>query len=79
MKQTIVRISFQLHVRGLTPALKHFGPPNQDKTQTHLPAALGFSSMSGVNGNVVIQLENTQPPPSLINHTAFKQPLVNEI
>ena len=54
-KQTIVRISSELHVSGLTPALKRLRPSNQDKIQMHLTAALGISSMSGVNGNVVIQ------------------------
>lgn len=48
-------ISFQLHVHGLTPALKHLRPSNQDKIQMHLLTALGFFSMSDVNGNVVIQ------------------------
>lgn len=41
-KQTIVRISFQLHVCGWTPAPKLLRPSNQDKIQMHLLAALGF-------------------------------------
>lgn len=36
--------------------------------------------MSGVNGNVVLQLLETRSlPPSLIIHATLKKPLVNEI
>lgn len=37
-----MNISSQLHVHGLTPALKHLKPSNQDNIQMHLLAALGF-------------------------------------
>lgn len=74
--------------RAPTPALELpffflllFGPSNRDKLQMHLHGCCrGISPVSGVNGNVVLQLlETCSLPPSLIIRATLKKPLVNEI
>lgn len=74
--------------RAPTPALELpffflllFGPSNRDKLQMHRRGCCrGISPVSGVNGNVVLQLLETRSlPPPLIIHATLKKPLVNEI
>lgn len=72
--------------RAPTPALvlpPHPTPPhsNRDKLQMYARGCCrGISPVSGVNGNVVLQLLETRSlPPSLIIRATLKKPLVNEI
>jgi len=48
-----MRISSQLHVHGLAPALKRLRPPNQDTIQMHLLAALGFLACQVLMGTLL--------------------------